>query len=214
MKCSLVISNFLEEISSLSHSVISSISLHWSLGKAFLSLLLFFGTLHSNAYIFPFFLCFLLLFFSQLFLRSPQTAIFFFNLFSMGMVLIPVSSTMSWTLVHSPSGTLSIRSSSLNLFLTSTVEKVRGFQKKIYFCFNDYTKTFDFVDHNKLKAMWIPDHLTYLRNLYAGQEAKVRTGHGTTDWFQIEKGVRQVCILSPCLFNLYAEYIMRNAGLE
>ena len=88
-----------------------------------------------------------------------------------------------------------------------------------YFCFIDYAKTFDCVDHNKLwkipKEMGIPDHLTcLLRNLYAGQEETVRTGHGTTDWFQIGKGVRQGCILSPCLFNLYAEYIMRNAGLD
>ena len=84
-----------------------------------------------------------------------------------------------------------------------------------YFCFIDSAKTFDCVDHNKLwkilKEMGIPDHLTsLLRNLYAGQEATVRTGHGTTDWFQIGKGVRQGCILSPCLFNLYAEYIMRK----
>ena len=83
----------------------------------------------------------------------------------------------------------------------------------------DYAKAFDCVDHNKmwkiLKQLGIPDHLTSpLRNLYAGQEATVRTGHGTTDRFQIWKGVRQGCILSPCLFNLYAEYIMRNAGLE
>ena len=83
----------------------------------------------------------------------------------------------------------------------------------------DYAKAFDRVDHNKLwkilKEMGIPDHLTcLLRNLYAGQEATVRTGHGTTDWFQIGTGVRQGCILSPCLFKLYAEYIMRNAGLE
>ena len=97
--------------------------------------------------------------------------------------------------------------------------KAREFQKNIYFCFIDHAKTFDCVDHNKLwkilKEMGIPDHLTcLLRNLYAGQEATVRTGHGTTDWFQIGKGVRQDCILSPCLFNLYAEYIMRNAGLE
>ena len=96
-------------------------------------------------------------------------------------------------------------------------EKARGFQKNIYFCFIDYTKAFDCVDHNKLweilKEMGIPDHLTCLfRNLYAGQEATVRTGHGTTDWFQIGKGVCQGCILSSCLFNLYAEYIMRNAG--
>ena len=98
-------------------------------------------------------------------------------------------------------------------------EKAREFQKNIYFCFIDYSKTFDCVDHNKLwkilKEIRIPDHLIcLLRNLYAGQEATVTTGHGTTDWFQIGKGVRQGCILSPCLFNLYAEYIMRNAGLE
>ena len=99
------------------------------------------------------------------------------------------------------------------------MEKAREFQKNIHFCFIDYAKAFDWGDHNKLwkilKEMGIPDHLTcLLRNLYAGQEATVRTGHGTTDWFQIRKGVHQSCILSPCLFNLYAEYIMRNAGLE
>ena len=99
------------------------------------------------------------------------------------------------------------------------IEKAREFQKSIYFFSIDYTKAFDCVDHNKLwkipKEMGIPDHLTcLLRNLYAGQEAPVRTGHGTTNWFQIGKGVHQVCILSPCLLNLYAEYIMRNSGLE
>ena len=99
------------------------------------------------------------------------------------------------------------------------IKKTREFQKNIYFCFIDYAKAFDCVDHNKLwkimKEMGIPDHLTrLLRNLYAGQEATVRTGHGTTDCFQIGKGVRQGCILSPCLLNLYAEYIMRNAGLD
>ena len=99
------------------------------------------------------------------------------------------------------------------------IEKTREFQKKIYFCFMGYAKAFDCVNHNKLweilKEMGIPDYLTcLLRNLYAGQEATVRTGHGTTDWFQIGKGVCQGCILSPCLFNLYAEYIMKNAGLE
>jgi len=99
------------------------------------------------------------------------------------------------------------------------MEKVREFQKNIYFCFIDYAKAFDCVDHNKLwtilKEMGILDHLTcLLRNLYAGQEATARTGHGTTDWFQIGKGVRQGCILSPYLFNLHAEYIMSNAGLE
>ena len=99
------------------------------------------------------------------------------------------------------------------------IEKAREFQRNIYFCFIDYTKAFNSVDHNKLwkllKVMGIPDHLTcFLRNLYAGQEATVRTGHGTTDWFQIGKGVYQGCILSPCLFNLYSEYIMRNAGLH
>ena len=99
------------------------------------------------------------------------------------------------------------------------MEKAREFQKNIYFCFIDYAKAFDCVDHNKLwkilKEMGIPDHLTcLLKNLYAGQEATVRSGHETTDWFQIGKGVRQGCILSPCLFNCYAEYIMRNAGLD
>ena len=99
------------------------------------------------------------------------------------------------------------------------IKKPREFQKNIYFCFMDYAKAFDCVDHNKLwkilKEMEIPHHLTcLLRNLYAGQEATVRTGHGTTDSFQIGKGVCQGCILSPCLFNLYADYIMRNAGLE
>ena len=97
--------------------------------------------------------------------------------------------------------------------------KARELQKNTYFCFIDYAKAFDCADHSKLwkilKEMGIPDHLTcLLRNLYAGQEATVRPGHGTTDWFQIGKGIRQSCILSPCLFNFYAEYIMRNAGLE
>ena len=99
------------------------------------------------------------------------------------------------------------------------IENTREFQKNNYFCFIEYAKTFDYVDHNKLwkilKEMGIPDHLTcLLRNLYAGQEATVRTGHGTTDWFHIGKGVCQGCILSLCLFNLYAEYIMRNTGLD
>ena len=99
------------------------------------------------------------------------------------------------------------------------IKKTREFQKNIYFSFIDYAKTFDCVDHNKLwkilKQMGIPDYLTcFLRNLYAGQEATVRTGHGTTDGFQIGKGVCQGCRLSPCLFNFFAEYIIRNTGLE
>ena len=99
------------------------------------------------------------------------------------------------------------------------IEKARELQKNIYFCFIDYAKAFDCVDHNKLwkilKEMGILDQLTcLLRSLYAGQEATVRTGHGTTDWFQIGKGVCQGCLLSPCLFYLYAEYIMRSTGLE
>ena len=99
------------------------------------------------------------------------------------------------------------------------IEKAREFQKNIYFCFTDYTKAFDCVDQNKLwkilQETGIPDHLTcLLRNLYAGQEATLRTRHGTTDWFQIRKGVCQGCILSPCLFNSYIEYIMRNARDE
>ena len=99
------------------------------------------------------------------------------------------------------------------------IGKARAFQKNIYFCFIDYAKAFDCVDHNKLwkilEEMEIPDHLTcLLTNLYADQEVTVRTGHGTTDWFQIGKGVHQGCILSPSLFNFYAEYIIRKAGLE
>ena len=99
------------------------------------------------------------------------------------------------------------------------MEKAREFQENIYFCFIDYAKAFDCVDDNKLwtilKEMGIPDRLIcLLRNVYTGQEATVRTGHGTTDWFCIGKGECQCRILSPCLFNLYAEYIMRNAGLE
>ena len=97
--------------------------------------------------------------------------------------------------------------------------KARESPKNIYFCFIDYAKAFDCVDHNKLwkilKEMGIPDHPTsLLRNLYADQEATIRTGHGTTDWFQVRKGVCQSCILSPCSFNLYAEYIMQNIGLD
>ena len=98
------------------------------------------------------------------------------------------------------------------------IKKTREFQENIYSCFIDYSKVFDCVDHNKmwkiLQEMGIPDHLTcLLRNLYAGQEATIRTGHGTTDWFKIGKGVREGCILSRCSFNLHAEYIMRNARL-
>src|SRR5574338_647371 len=99
------------------------------------------------------------------------------------------------------------------------IKKTGEFQENIYFCFIDYAKAFDCVDHNQLwkilKEMGIPDHLTcLLRNLCTDQEATVKTGHGTTDWFQIGKGVRQGCILSPCLFNIYTEYIMRNVGVE
>ena len=99
------------------------------------------------------------------------------------------------------------------------MDKTRQFQKNVYFCFIDYAKVFDCLDHNKLwkilKEMGIPDHLTcLLRNLYVGQEATVRTIHGTTGWLLIGKGVCQGCILSLCLFNSYAEYIMRNAGLD
>ena len=99
------------------------------------------------------------------------------------------------------------------------IDKAREFQKNIYFCFIDYAKAFDCVDHNKLwkilKEMEVPNHLTcLLRDMYAGQKATVRTGHGTADWFQTGKGVCQGCILSPYLFNLYAEYIMKNSGLD
>ena len=99
--------------------------------------------------------------------------------------------------------------------ITNIIEKAREFQKNIYFSFIDYAKVFDCVNHNKLQKnlqeMGVPDHLTcLLRNVYAGQEGTVRIGYGTTDWFQIGKGVCQGCILSPCLFNLYAEYIMKT----
>ena len=99
------------------------------------------------------------------------------------------------------------------------IEKAREFQKSIYLCFIDYAKAFDYVDHHKLwkifQEMGIPDHLTCLqRNLYAGQETIIRPRRGTMDWFQIGKGICQGCILSPCLFNIYAEYIIRNAGLD
>ena len=99
------------------------------------------------------------------------------------------------------------------------IETAREFQKNIYFCFIDYAKAFDCVDHSKLRKilreMGIPDHLScLLKNLYAGQETTIRTGHGTTDWFQIGKGVCKGCILSSCLFNLYAKHIMRNTRLE
>ena len=103
--------------------------------------------------------------------------------------------------------------------IRSFIKNARDWQKNIYICFIDYALAFDWLDHKKLwkilQEMGIADHLTcLLRNLYAGQEATARTGHGTTDWFQIGKGVRQGYILSPCLFNLCAEYIMRNAGLD
>ena len=108
------------------------------------------------------------------------------------------------------------RDQSANIWI---IEKAREFQKNICFCFIDYAKAFDCVGHNKLwnilKEMGVPDDMIcLLRNLFAGQEAIVRTGHGSTDWFQIEKGVCRGCILSPCLFNLYVECIMGNAGLE
>ena len=107
----------------------------------------------------------------------------------------------------------------IKLTTSAGSSKKQEFQKNIYFCFMDCAKAFDCVDHNKLwkilKEMGIPDHLTcLLGNLYAGQKSAVITGHGTTNWFQIGKGVHQGCILSPCLFNFYAQYIMRNAGLE
>ena len=99
------------------------------------------------------------------------------------------------------------------------IEKAREFQKNIYLCFIDYAKAFDYVDHDKLwkalREMGVPDHLTcLLRNLYAGQKAAVRTLYAITDWFKIKKGVLLGCLLSPCLFNLYAEHIMRNARLD
>ena len=176
MKCSLGISNFLEEISSLSHSIV--------------------------------FLYFFALITEEGFLISPC----YYLEFCIQYVSHELPDVQAG--FRKGRGT---RDQIANIHWI--IEKAREFQKNIYFCFIDYAKDFDCVDHNKLgeilKEIGIPDHLTcLLRNLYAGQKATVRTGHGTTDWFQIGKGIRQGCVLSPCLFNLYAEYIMRNAGLE
>ena len=127
---------------------------------------------------------------------------------------------MNWELPDVQAGFIKVRGTRVQIAnIRWIIEKAREFQKNVYFCFIDCTKAFDSVDHNELwkilKEMGIPDHLIcLLRNLYAGQEGTVRIGQGTTDWFQIVKGVRQGCILLPCLFILYAEYIMRNAGME
>ena len=173
MKCSLGISDFLQEISSLSHSVV----------------FLYFFTLITE----------------ESFLISPCYSLEL--CIQMGTSFL-FSFAFHFSSFHSYAN------------IRWIMEKAREFQRNVYFYFIDYAKAFDCVDHSKLwkilKEMGgISDHLIcLLRNLYAGQEATVRTGHGTTDWFQIGKGVRQGCLLSPCLFNLYAEYIMRNAGLE
>ena len=116
-------------------------------------------------------------------------------------------------------GSNSVFTKYIQLMIHWITDKARDFQKNIYFCFIDYTKAFDCVDHNKLwkmlEEMWIPDYLTcLLRNLYANQEAAVRTGQGTIDWFQIREVVHQGCILSPCLFNSYSEYMIQNTRLN
>ena len=133
-------------------------------------------------------------------------------------ILQPSFSSM-WTMNFQMFKLVLVKAEEPEIKLPTSVgsSKKQEFQKNIYFCFIDYAKAFDYVNYNKLwkilKVMGITDHLTcLLRNLYAGQEATVRNGHGTTDWFQIGKGVHQGCILSPCLFNLCAEYIMRNTG--
>ena len=127
---------------------------------------------------------------------------------------------MNWELPDVQAGFIKVRGTRVQIAnIRWIIEKAREFQKNVYFCFIDCTKAFDSVDHNELwkilKEMGIPDHLIcLLRNLYAGQEGTVRIGQGTTDWFQIVKGVRQGCILLPCLFILYAEYIMQNTRLD
>ena len=142
------------------------------------------------------------------------------------LTFLPRSKRLLISWLQSPSAVIldpsKIKSATVSTVSPSICHEAREFQKNIYFCFIVYAKAFDCVDHNHCEKLWkflkemgLSDHLTcLLRNLYAGQEATVRTGHGTKDCFQIGKGVRQGCILSPCLFNLYAEYIMRNAGLE
>ena len=124
---------------------------------------------------------------------------------------------LEWVAIFFSRGSSQPRDQTANI--RWVIKKAREFQKNIYFCFIDYAKAFDYVDHNKLwkifKEMGIPDNLTcLLRNLHAGQEASVRTGCGTTNWFQIGKTVHQGCILSPYLFYFYVEYIMQNAGLD
>ena len=152
---------------------------------------------------------------STLCMRWPKYWSFSFSISPSDEYLGLISFRMNWLDLFAVQGTLKSllqhHSSKASILWCSAFFTVQ------HFCFIDYAKAFDCVDHNKLwkilKEMGIPDHLTcLLRNLYEGQEATVRTGHGITDWFQIGKGVRQGCILSPCLFNLYAEYIMRNLG--
>ena len=159
---------------------------------------------------------------STLHIRWPKYWSFSFNISPSNEHPGMISFRMDWLDLLGVQGTLKSllqHHSSKASVLRWIIKKAREFQKNTYFCFIDYTTAFDCVDHHKLwkilKEMGIPDHLTCLLwNLYAGQEATVRSGHGTTDWFQIGKGVRRGCILSLCLFNLYAEYIMSNAGLE
>ena len=163
--------------------------------------------LHSVGYIFPFLSCLLFLLFSHLFVKPK-------------ILQARLQQYVNRELPDVQAGFRKGRGSRDQIAnIRWIIKKARGFQKNIYFCFINYAKACDCVDHHKLwkilKEMGIPDYLTcLLRNLYAGQEAAVRTGHGTTGWFHIGKWVRQGCILSPCLFNLYAEYIMWNAGLN
>ena len=138
------------------------------------------------------------------------------------ITFLPRSKRLLISWLQSPSAVILELKRTKSVIVSLTIchevmEKAREFQKNIYFCFIDYAKTYDCVDHHKLwkilKEMGISDHfICLLRNLYAGQEATVRTVHGTTDWFQIRKGVCQGYILSPCLFNFYAEYIMQMLG--
>ena len=224
MEYSLDISNFLEEISSLSNSIVFLCFFALTLRKAFLSLLAIIWNSEFKCVYLSFSpLPFASLLFSAICKASSDNHFAFLHLFFLGMILITASfqchESLSMVLQDVQAGFRNSRGTRDQIANNSwIIIKAREFRKNIYFFYIDYAKAFDCVDHNKLwkilPEMGISDHLTsLLRNLYTGQQATVRNRHRKRDW-QIGKGVWQVYILSSCLFNLYAEYIMRNTGLD